>query len=214
MELWYRALASLRRRRLERDLDDEVAFHLAMREQDVAAAGGSPVGARVEARRRFGNPTALKEQMRDVWTFSSLESIWQDVRYACRALRRSPGFASIAILALAIGIGGNTAIFTLVNAVRAQALPFKDPSGLVALIGNVRRQSVQRSGVLAGGIFLGAAGAIVVHRFVATLFYDVAVADASALVAVSILALVACMACVVPALRAARIDPIEALRCE
>ena len=84
IEAWYRVTASFRRRRLERDLDDEVAFHLAMRQASYAETARPPADARREALRRFGNPTALKEQMRDMWTFPSFESIRQDVRYAVR----------------------------------------------------------------------------------------------------------------------------------
>jgi putative ABC transport system permease protein len=81
-----------------------------------------------------------------MWTFPSLESIGQDVRYACRALVRSPGFTSVALLSLAIGIGGNTAVFSLVDAVRTQGLPYREPERLVILWGNVQRERVERRG--------------------------------------------------------------------
>src|SRR5262245_52702439 len=74
------------------------------------------------------------------------ESLRQDVRFAFRTLRKSPGFTLVAVLALAIGIGGNTAIFSLVDAVRARALPYKDPGQLVMLWGNVMRARVERRG--------------------------------------------------------------------
>lgn len=146
IEMWYRLTASFRRRRLERDLEDEVAFHLAMRQASLSANGAASDAARLAARRRFGNPAVLKEQMRDMWTFPSFESIVQDIRYALRSLRRSPGFAATAIAALAIGIGGNTAIFSLVDALRARALPFEDPARLVQLSGNVLRAKIERRG--------------------------------------------------------------------
>src|SRR5262245_47825682 len=81
-----------------------------------------------------------------MWASHSLESLWQDVRFAFRTLRKSPGFTLVAVLALAIGIGGNTAIFSLVDAVRARALPYHDPERLVQLWGNVLRARVERRG--------------------------------------------------------------------
>jgi len=143
---WHRLRAVALLRRLERDLDDELAFHLSMREADYTADGAAPRDARDLARRRFGNATHIKEQMRDTWTFATLESVSQDIRYALRALRRSPGFSVVAIAALAIGIGANTAIFSLIDALRAGALPYHEADRLVELWGNVQRATVERRG--------------------------------------------------------------------
>lgn len=140
---WLRLKALLMRRRLERDLEEELAFHLAMRE---AESGVSGAAGRDAARRQFGNVTLYKEQLRDMWTFPSFESIWQDVRYACRALRKAPAFTIVAVFALALGIGGNTAIFSLVDAVRMRALPYPHADRLVVLWGNVMRAKVERRG--------------------------------------------------------------------
>lgn len=96
-----------RRRRLEQDLEDELSFHLEMK----AAASGS----RTEAARLVGNAALLKEECRELWTFAKLETWWQDIRYAFRALGRTPGFVLAAILALSFGIGANTAVFTIVR---------------------------------------------------------------------------------------------------
>ena len=144
--IWLRLRALALRKRLERDLDEELAFHLAMREADYRASGMDPASARLAARRRVGNPVSLKERMRDMWVFPTFESIMQDVRNALRTLRRSPGFTFVAVVALAIGIGGNTAIFSLVDGVRTRALPFHDPDRLVILWGNVMRTTLERRG--------------------------------------------------------------------
>ena len=132
----HRLVALLTRRRLERDLDEELAFHLAMREADYRDEGASEADARVAARRRFGSVAYLKEQCRDMWTFHPFETLLQDVRYAFRTLRQAPGFTLVAVFALAVGIGGNTAIFSLLDAVRGGALPYRDADRLVADLGH------------------------------------------------------------------------------
>src|SRR5262249_28330575 len=134
--LWLRVKALARRRRLDRDLEDELRFHLDRRQADYARAGLSGDEARRAAERRFGNPVALTEEMREMWTFAPLEAFGQDARFALRVLRRSPGFTALATLSLAVGIGGNAAMFSVLSAVLLRPLPYPDAGRLVRLTGS------------------------------------------------------------------------------
>lgn len=140
-------LSALRKRpQLERDLEDEIRFHLEMKAAKNASAGLPAGEAFYAARRDFGNDTRWKEALHDMWTLTWPEGVIQDARYAARSIRKTPGLALAVIAVLAIGIGANTAIFSVVNAAILKPLPFSDPDELVLLIGNVQRQRIERRG--------------------------------------------------------------------
>jgi predicted permease len=123
-DLWLRIRALRSRRRAEEEMEEELAFHLEMESRRKGLTG-------TEARAAFGGVEQVKEQCRDVRGLSLLEDLCRDARYGFRVLRKSPVFSAVAILSLAIGIGANTAVFTLVDAVLLRLLPVKNPEQLV-----------------------------------------------------------------------------------
>ena len=117
----YRLFLKLRRRRnLQKDLETELAFHREM-------AGSH------EDHIPLGNTAAIKESARDLWRFNLIENLWRDLIYAARGLRRSPALLICALLSLGLGIGANTAIFQLLDAVRLRSLPVQEPQELAAV---------------------------------------------------------------------------------
>jgi predicted permease len=137
MRLWSRlrswSRANLRRSRTESEMDAELKFHMDAYANDLARSGVPREEAMRRARLEFGGFERAKEECRDATGVSFVQSLMQDVRYGLRMLRNNLGFTAIAVLSLALGIGANTAIFTLIDAVMLRMLPVKNPQELVSL---------------------------------------------------------------------------------
>ena len=123
----------VRRKKLERELAEEIREHLAERVEELVEAGVPRAEAEYAARREFGNVRLAEEEGRGVWRWLSLEDFFHDVRYGLRQLRKSPGFTTVAVLTLALGIGANTAIFSYVDAWLIKPLPYPAADRLMVL---------------------------------------------------------------------------------
>ena len=125
--------ALFRKKQVEEEMDEELRGYLDAAVQEKMRSGMSPEQALRAARVEMGSVEAVKEEIRSAGWESSVESLWQDLRYGLRQLGRNPGFTAVVVIILALGIGANTAIFSLIDAVMLKTLPVKDPSQLVML---------------------------------------------------------------------------------
>src|SRR6202161_236153 len=136
------------------DLERELRSDLELEEEEQREGGISEEEARYAALRAFGNPTLIREQTLAIWSWNWLESLARDLRFSLRTLRRTPGFTVIDILVMALGIGANVALFTVVRGVLLKPLPFHDPDRLVMLYeAGLQDDAASASNLVSGGMY-------------------------------------------------------------
>ena len=133
-EFLLRLKALFLKRRLDSDMADELAFHQAMLQNKLVRQGLAQAEAEAQTRRTFGDPSRWHERLRELWQFRTLENLGRDVSFSVRVLRKSPGFTFVALLTLALGVGANTTVFSMINALLLRPLEVPE-SNRLAVIG-------------------------------------------------------------------------------
>ncbi len=151
IRLWLCAL--FRKQKLDRDMDEEMRAHLELRTQANIEAGMSPEEARYAALRSFGGMAQVKEGCRDLRGVGWIDTFWRDIRFSLRMLQKNPGFAIVVVLTLALGIGANTAIFSVVSAVLLRPLPYQESDRLITIWERNPQQGYDQN-LVATGTFL------------------------------------------------------------
>jgi predicted permease len=139
MRFWRRLAMLFQRRRVEEDLAEEMRLHLHLRAKQLERDGAASASSHREAQRQFGNALSLQDQSRDVWLFRWLDDLLQDFHFALRTSARRPAFAAAAIATIALGIGAATAVFSVVDAVLLQPLPYRDPNRMIVIWDRAQR---------------------------------------------------------------------------
>jgi hypothetical protein len=135
MRFFHRLRSQFRKQELDKELSEELAFHIEQETEENIAAGMSAKEARYAALRKFGGIDQVKEECRDAWGLRFIDTLLQDLRFGLRMLVKNPGFTTVVVLSLALGIGVNTAIFSLVDQLLLWSIPGREPSRIVMLEG-------------------------------------------------------------------------------
>ena len=141
-EFLFRLKALFQKRRLDRDMADELAFHQAMLQNKLLLQGVAPEDADAQTCRSFGNASRWHERLRELWQFGSLENLGRDFSFSIRVLRKSPGFTFVALLTLALGVGANTTVFSMINGLLLRPLPVPESDRLAVLGIDMRRPKI------------------------------------------------------------------------